>query len=70
MFGFQNFGKQMMRMTAKNYSLNTSKYSFSNALTWANMYFYLNLKYRETNSLISRTTPIPSLALMNIMNLR
>lgn len=38
MFGFQTFGRRMMQVAAKNFSV-TNKYSFSQSLTWSNMYF-------------------------------
>ena len=37
MFGFQMFGRRMMQAAAKNYSM-TNKYSFTQSLTWSNMY--------------------------------
>jgi hypothetical protein len=37
MFGFQTFGKQMIRAVAKSYSMPATKYSFSNTLSWKNM---------------------------------
>ena len=67
MFGFQTFGRRMMQVATKSIPI-TNKYSFSRSLSWSNMYLWDYI--RETSSLLTRTTPVPSLALMNIMNLR
>lgn len=67
MFGFHMMGRRMMQMTSRTFLIG-NKYSFSQNLTWSNM--YVICKSRESSSLMTRTAPVPSLALMNIMNLR
>lgn len=41
MFGFPAFGRRMMQVAAKSYSIG-NKYSFSQSLTWSNMYCSFN----------------------------
>jgi len=36
MFGFQTFGKRIINVATKGYSMHT-KYTFSNTLAWTNM---------------------------------
>jgi hypothetical protein len=43
MFGFQTFGKRMMQVAAKTIPKG-NKYSFSQSLSWSNMYL---LKYNK-----------------------
>ena len=43
MFGFPAFGRRMMQVAAKSYSIG-NKYSFSQSLTWSNMYSSFNFQ--------------------------